>query len=82
MLNGVRITHEFWVEEIDCAKYLVNMSPSSVPVDMTPHELWSGKNPSVSHLKVFGCDAFLHVPGEKRSKLNKKEVKCIFIGCK
>jgi hypothetical protein len=48
----------------------------------TPHEVWSCKNPSVSHLKVFGCDAFVHVPKEKRSKLYKKVVKCIFIGYK
>jgi hypothetical protein len=50
--------------------------------DMNPHEVCSGKKPLVSHLKVFGCDAFLHVPKEKRSKLNKKEVKCISIGYK
>jgi hypothetical protein len=37
---------------------------------------------SLSHLKVFGCDAFVHVPKEKRSKMDKKEVKCIFIGYK
>jgi hypothetical protein len=49
---------------------------------MTPNEVWYGKNPSVAHLKVFGCDAFVHVPKEKRSKLDKKEVKCIFIGYK
>jgi hypothetical protein len=51
-------------------------------VDMTPHEVWSGKNPSVSHLKVFGCDAFVHIPKEKRRKLDKKIVNCIFIGYK
>jgi hypothetical protein len=38
--------------------------------------------PSVAHLKVFGCDAFVHVQKEKRSKLDKKVVKCIFIGYK
>jgi hypothetical protein len=82
MLSGVVLAQEFWVEVVDTAKYLLNMSPSSVLVDMTPHEVWSGKKPSVSHLKVFGCDAFVHVPKEKRSKLDKKEVQCIFIGCK
>jgi O-phosphoseryl-tRNA(Cys) synthetase len=82
MLSGARFTQEFWVEPVDTAKYLLNMSSSSVLVDTTPHEVWSGKKPSVSHLKVFGYDAFVHVPKEKRSKLDKKEVKCIFIGYK
>jgi hypothetical protein len=58
------------------------MSPSSMLVDMNPHEVWLGKKPSVSHIKVFGYDAFVHVPKEKRSKLDKKEVKFIFIGYK
>jgi hypothetical protein len=58
------------------------MSPSSTLVDTNPHEVWLGKKPSVSHLKVFGCDAFVHVPKEKRSKLDNKATKCIFIGYK
>ena len=34
------------------------------------------------HLKVFSCDAYVHVPKEKRSKLDNKDDKCIFIGYK
>ena len=82
MLSGVGIAQEFWLEAVETTRYLVNMSPSSALVGMTPNEAWSGKNPSVAHLKVFGCDAFVHVPREKRRKLDKKEVKCIFIGYK
>jgi hypothetical protein len=58
------------------------MSLSLVLFDTTPNEVWSGKNPSVAHLKVFGCDAFVHVHKEKRSKMDNKVVKCIFIGYK
>ena len=43
-------------------------------------EVWSGKKPSIRHLRVFGCEAYAHVPKEKRSKLENKAVKCIFIG--
>jgi hypothetical protein len=68
MLNGVGITQEFLAEAVDTAKYLLNISPSSVLVDTTLHEVWLGNNPSVSHLKVFGCDAFFHVPKERRRK--------------
>ena len=31
---------------------------------------------------VFGCDAYVHVPKEKRKKLDRKFEKCIFIGYK
>jgi len=29
---------------------------------------------------VFGCIAYVHVPNEKRSKLDPKAEKCTFIG--
>jgi len=47
---------------------------------MTPEEKFTGKKPNVSHLKVFGCIAYVHVLDEKRSKLDPKAEKCIFIG--
>jgi hypothetical protein len=79
MLSGVGLTQEFWTEVVDTKKYLVNMSPSSTLVDTTPHEVWLGKYPSVSNLKVFFYDAFVHVHKEIQSKMDKNEVKCIFI---
>jgi transposase InsO family protein len=82
MLSGARITQEFWAEVIDTTKYVVNMFASSALVELTPHDVWFGKNPSLSHLKVFGRDAFVHVPKEKSSKLDKNPIKCIFIGYK
>jgi hypothetical protein len=47
---------------------------------MTPEEKFTYKKPDVSHLRVFSCIAYVHDPNEKRSKLNPKADKCIFIG--
>ena len=33
-----------------------------------------------SHLRIFGCTAYVHVDPEKRDKLDAKAVKCYFIG--
>jgi hypothetical protein len=62
--------------------YLVNRLPSSTLDDNTPQEVWIGKKPSLTHIKVFGCDAYVHIPKENTSKLDKKAEKCIFIGYK
>jgi hypothetical protein len=40
------------------------------------------KKTSLQHLRVFGCDAYVHVPKKNRSKLDKRVEKCIFIGYK
>jgi hypothetical protein len=82
MLSGVGLGQEFWAEAVGTACYLVNRSPSSALDDKTPQEVWIGKKPSLTHLKVFGCDAYVHVPKENTSKLDKKDEKCIFIGYK
>jgi hypothetical protein len=62
--------------------YLVIRSPSSSLDDKTPLEVWNGKKPSLSHLKVFGCEAYVHVPKKNMSELDKKAEKFIFIGYK
>eukprot|EP00253_Pinus_taeda_P034303 PITA_34303 len=53
MINGVGLGHEFWVEVVDIAYYLVNRSPSSALEDKTPQEVWSAKKPSLSHLRGY-----------------------------
>jgi hypothetical protein len=47
---------------------------------MTTEEKFTSKKLYVSHLKMFGCITYVHVPNEKRSKLKSKAEKCIFIG--
>ena len=54
------------------ACYLVNRSPSSTLDEKNPNGVWTGKKPSLTHIKVFGCEAYVHVPKENRSKLDKK----------
>eukprot|EP00253_Pinus_taeda_P012191 PITA_12191 len=82
MLSGARLGQEFWAEAVETACYLVNRSPSSTLEDKTLEEVWTSKKSSLSHLRVFRCDAYVHVPKEKRTKLDSKYEKCIFIGYK
>ena len=42
-----------------------NRSPSSALEDKTPHEVWTSKKPSLSHLRVFGYDAYVHFQRRK-----------------
>jgi hypothetical protein len=82
MLSGARLGQEFLAEAVSTTCYLVNRFPSSMLDDKTPLEVWSRKKPSLQNLRVFCCDAYVHVPKENRSKLDKKDEKCIFIGYK
>ena len=46
----------------------------------TPEELFSGKKPEVIHLRIVGCPVYIHIPKEKRTKLDPSRKKCIFVG--
>ncbi|GKC95914.1 retrovirus-related pol polyprotein from transposon TNT 1-94 [Tanacetum coccineum] len=41
---------------------------------------WQGKEVSLAHLRVFGCDSYVKVKDVARDKLDAKSVKCTFIG--
>ena len=42
--------------------------------------MFSGERPDVSHLNIFGCTVYIHIPKEKRSKLDPSGKKVLFIG--
>jgi hypothetical protein len=46
----------------------------------TPEEMFSGKKLEVSYLKIFGCPVFVHIPKEKRTKMEPSGKKGIFFG--
>ncbi|GKV38176.1 hypothetical protein SLEP1_g46114 [Rubroshorea leprosula] len=60
--------------------YLINRSLSVVLNGDVPKKVWSGKEVSYKHLKVFGCKAYVHVPKEERAKLDAKTKQCVFLG--
>jgi hypothetical protein len=41
---------------------------------------WIEKKSSLPHLKTFGCDIYVHIPKEKRHKLDVKSQKFILVG--
>ena len=59
---------------------MINILPSVHLEFDIPQRVWTGKNVPYTHLKVFGCKAFMHVPKEQRLKLDDKATLCIFTG--
>ena len=80
MLHGAGLSDDFWGEAVATAVVLRNRSPTVAVKDTTPYECFNGRKPDVAHLKVFGCDTYMHVPKELRKKWDAKSQKCIFIG--
>ena len=80
MLTEAKLPKVFWGEALLTAAHVINLSPTIALDNDVPDHVWSGKDVSSGHLRVFGCKAFVHVPKDERSKLDVKTRQCIFIG--
>jgi hypothetical protein len=72
MLNEKNLPNYFWAQAVVITVYIMNRTPTTTVHGMTPKEKFTPKKPDVSHLRVFSCITYVHVPDEKRSKLIQK----------
>ena len=78
LLYSYELPARLWAEAVNTAAYLLNRLPFCRQKEKTPFELWHSCKPDVSHLKVFGCDAFRLDP--RRHKVDKQSKKGIMVG--
>jgi hypothetical protein len=69
-----------WAEATMAAVYVHNRLSHSELGLKTPKEMFTGKKPKVIHLKIFGYPVFIHIPKEKRNKMDPSGKKGIFVG--
>ena len=65
MLVGAGLGGGFWVEAISTASYIRNRGPVA-GLSKTPDELWSGKVPTIKHLRAYGSKAYVSLEKFKR----------------
>ena len=70
---------QFLADAIDTFIYLINRGPSSSLDGGIPKEAWTGKKVIYSFLKTFGCEAFIYINKENKTKFEEKSKKCTFI---
>ena len=69
ILKNKNLPKVFWGEAVSTAVYLLNRAPIKSLEGKTPYEGWTGRQPSVEHLKVFGCIVFVKTLGKSLRKL-------------
>jgi hypothetical protein len=80
MIHDQDLLMQLWEEASRTTVYVKNKLSHSALGFKTPENMFSEKKPEVSHLKIFGCLVFVHVPKEKRTKLDPSGKKGIFVG--
>ena len=77
MMSHADLPNSFWGHALLTAAYTLNRVPSK-KVDKTPDEIWSGKRPHMSYMKIWGCEVY--VKRQLSTKLEPRSDKCLFVG--
>jgi IS30 family transposase len=80
MIHDQDLPMHMWEEVAKTVVYVHNRSPHKILENKTPEEMFSGEKMKVNHLRIFGCLIFVHVPKEKRTKLDPFEKNGICFG--
>lgn len=81
MMKHSGLNKILWGEAIKTSVVLLNFKiPPNSKRKVTPFQLWNGRAPNLRNLRVFGSDCYVHVPKEKRKKLDDTAEKCKLIG--
>nr|GEW79991.1 hypothetical protein [Tanacetum cinerariifolium] len=80
MISQTTLPKSFWDYALETATCILNMVPTK-KVEKIPYEVWHGKVPKLSYLKVWGCEALVKRDTlTKPDKLEPRSIKCIFVG--
>jgi hypothetical protein len=71
---------QFWANCIILAAHIINRIPTPLFSNKSSYQLLFFKVPSCSHLKVFGCLAYVSTLSRNRTKFDPRATPCIFIG--
>ena len=77
MTGKVDLPKSFCGYALKTTVYILNRV-SSKSVEVTPYEIWTNKKPYLSHIKVWGCLAY--VKQTVLDKLEAKSDKRLFVG--
>ena len=80
MIHDQHIPMYLWEEATRTTVYVQNIISHSALGNKTPVEMFFGEKPEVSHVNIFGCHVYIHIPKEKRSKLDPSGKKILFVG--
>jgi hypothetical protein len=86
--NGTRtyllesgLARQYWGAAAINFTYTRNMLSTTAHPETTPYQMFLGRKPDVSHLRAFGCVAWVHIPKEtRRGAWAPRARKVVFLG--
>jgi len=70
----------YWSYSMIHAAHIINMFPTHILNDFSPHQMLYKTPPDFNQLKVFGSLCYANTLSRNRSKFDPRVSKCVFIG--
>ena len=80
MLHDQDLSVDLWTEAIYTTLYIQNRSPHALLDEKTLEEVFTREKLDISHLCIFGRPMYIHIPKEKRTKMEPSRKKGTFVG--
>ena len=80
MLSEARLPLSFWGEVLATFVYVRNRLPTAALPSTTIPFAAFGRKPSLQHVRVFGCRAYVLIQKDQKKSLQPHSVACIFLG--
>jgi hypothetical protein len=80
MLKATGMPRKFWGEAVVMAVYVLNRLLTCSVEGKTPYQAWHGKKPSMHHLWVLDCIAYMKITRPHLAKMDDRGLKTVFIG--
>ena len=75
------LPQSYWEFSVEFAVHVYNRTPVKHIAWRTPFEVLNGTKPDISHLRVFGCGAYVYIPDDVRvNKLAPRAEVMTFLG--
>lgn len=79
-LKEMKMPASFWGEVVRNSVYMLNRLPTRALIGQTPYEAWYNEKPDISHIRVFGCLAYMKTPSTHNQKLDDRSKKVVNLG--
>jgi transposase InsO family protein len=80
MMFDQDLLNYLWAEATSIVVYIQNRCPHVILKEKAHEEVFLEIKPEVGHLRIFGCPVYIHVPKEKRTKMEPSCKKGVFVG--
>jgi len=81
LLNETKLPKYFWADVVHTMCYTLNRVLIRSILKKTPYELYKGRKPNISYLRVFGCKCYVLNNGiNSLGKFDAKADEAIFLG--